>query len=63
MPPPTLDPSDVEMTEDEIIKAMEELLDMIGVDDFAWLILGVPNANQRSRKRAIVSKPRQSKTR
>lgn len=59
-PPPTLDPSDAEMTEDEIIEAMKELLNMIGPDQFAWLVLGVPNANQRSSKRALVPKPQQS---
>lgn len=57
--PPTLDnPSDAELTAESIREALRELLDRVGPERFAWLILGIPNANQRSTRRAVVPAPR-----
>ena len=57
-PPPTLDPTDTELTNEDIRDALRELLDLIGPERMAWLILGIPNANQRSTRRAVVPAPR-----
>lgn len=57
-PPPTLDPTDTELTNEDIRDALRELLDLIGPERMAWLVLGVPNENQRSTRRAIVPTPR-----
>jgi hypothetical protein len=57
-PPQATDPTDTELSNEDIREAMRELLERIGPDRMAWLILGVPNANQRSTRRAIVSETR-----
>ena len=57
-PPQTLDPSDTELTNDDIRDALTELLELVGPERMAWLILGVPNANQRSTRRAVVQTAR-----
>ncbi len=57
-PPPTLDPTDTELTNEDIRDALTELLELVGPERMAWLILGVPNANQRSTRRAVVQTAR-----
>lgn len=62
-PPPTLDPTDTELTNEDIRDALRELLDLIGPERMAWLVLGVPNENQRSTRRAVLqaARPRQAR--
>ena len=57
-PPAPIDPSDAELTDEDILDALRELLARVGPDRMAWMILGVPNANQRSLRRAILPSTR-----
>lgn len=57
-PPQATNPTDAELTNEDIREALRELLERVGPERMAWLILGVPNANQRSTRRAIVSTTR-----
>lgn len=57
-PPQPTDPTDAELTNEDIREALNDLLAQVGPRRMAWLILGVPNANQRSKRRAVVPTPR-----
>lgn len=62
-PPPTINPSDIDITEAEIEEALKELLKLLGPEKFAWMVLGVPNENQRSSRRAVIPRQKPSQAR
>lgn len=56
-PPPMVDEREAELSADEILGIFIEMLDRIGPAKMAWLVLGVPNENQRGRRHAVIRRP------